>query len=162
MASRDGSSRAGPDLQHRVWVAILILATLVPATPIFHTYFVHEGSMGEVNMFLRLCSPPPRPRFLARRVAIFCFSRPYSILCPDSILLRCCSFRCGCVGHAPHLSARSQSPARTDRSRLRGDVEKVERQVLPKNRRSAVLAGHPRPCDSGPLATCPVAPGYFY
>lgn len=39
--------RTGPDLQHKVWVATLIVATLAPATPILQSYFVPstEASM---------------------------------------------------------------------------------------------------------------------
>ncbi len=41
---------AGPEPQHKIWVAVLIMATLAPATPAFHAYFLHETSMGEVNV----------------------------------------------------------------------------------------------------------------
>jgi beta-lactamase regulating signal transducer with metallopeptidase domain len=39
--------RAGPELQHQVWVAVLLLSTLAPATPIFQRYFAHQASTGE-------------------------------------------------------------------------------------------------------------------
>ena len=32
----------GPELQHRVWIAVLILATLTPATPNFQTYLAQQ------------------------------------------------------------------------------------------------------------------------
>ena len=34
---------AGPWAEHKLWVAILILATIVPATPILRNYFEHEA-----------------------------------------------------------------------------------------------------------------------
>src|SRR5579863_9065291 len=33
----------GPELQHKVWVATLITATCVPATPVIDSYFFHEA-----------------------------------------------------------------------------------------------------------------------
>jgi len=39
--------RTGPELQHQVWVAVLIMSTLAPATPIFQSYFAHEAAMGQ-------------------------------------------------------------------------------------------------------------------
>lgn len=41
--------RTGPELQHKIWVAVFILATLVPATPILQSYFAHEGATGELS-----------------------------------------------------------------------------------------------------------------
>jgi beta-lactamase regulating signal transducer with metallopeptidase domain len=40
---------AGPELQHKIWVATLILATFVPATQVIRSGFVHEGLTGEVS-----------------------------------------------------------------------------------------------------------------
>lgn len=34
----------GPELQHRVWIVVLIVATLAPATPIFQRYFAQQRS----------------------------------------------------------------------------------------------------------------------
>lgn len=39
----------GPDLQHKVWVATLILATFVPAMPVIQSCFVHEALTGELS-----------------------------------------------------------------------------------------------------------------
>jgi len=39
----------GPELQHKVWVATLILATLVPVTPVIQSYFAHEALTGQVS-----------------------------------------------------------------------------------------------------------------
>lgn len=39
----------GPELQHKVWVATLILATFAPATPVIQSYFAHEALTGEVS-----------------------------------------------------------------------------------------------------------------
>jgi beta-lactamase regulating signal transducer with metallopeptidase domain len=41
--------RAGPDLQHRIWVAALMLATLVPATPMLRYYFTRQASTTQVS-----------------------------------------------------------------------------------------------------------------
>ncbi len=41
---------AGPELQHRIWVATFILATLVPATPVIHSYFWRHAVTGEVSV----------------------------------------------------------------------------------------------------------------
>jgi beta-lactamase regulating signal transducer with metallopeptidase domain len=40
---------AGPELQHKIWVATLMLATLVPATPVIQYYFAHRASTGGVS-----------------------------------------------------------------------------------------------------------------
>jgi bla regulator protein blaR1 len=37
---------AGPELQHKIWVATLLLATFVPATPVLQYYFAHQVSTG--------------------------------------------------------------------------------------------------------------------
>ncbi len=37
---------AGPELQHKVWVATLMLASLVPATPVIRYWFAHQASTG--------------------------------------------------------------------------------------------------------------------
>lgn len=34
---------AGPELQHRIWIAVLIIATLAPAAPIFRSYFAQPA-----------------------------------------------------------------------------------------------------------------------
>jgi len=39
-----------PELQHKVWVAVLILATFAPATPIFQPYLVHPASNGDAHL----------------------------------------------------------------------------------------------------------------
>jgi beta-lactamase regulating signal transducer with metallopeptidase domain len=39
----------GPELQHKVWVAILMLATFMPATPVIQYYFGRQSSIGEVS-----------------------------------------------------------------------------------------------------------------
>jgi beta-lactamase regulating signal transducer with metallopeptidase domain len=39
----------GPELQHKIWVTTLMLATFVPATPLIQSYFVHETLRGEVS-----------------------------------------------------------------------------------------------------------------
>jgi beta-lactamase regulating signal transducer with metallopeptidase domain len=41
--------RAGPELQHKIWVATLMLATFVPATPVIQYYFAHPASKGQVG-----------------------------------------------------------------------------------------------------------------
>ena len=38
--------RAGPWVEHKLWVAILILATVVPATPVIRAYLGHAASNG--------------------------------------------------------------------------------------------------------------------
>ncbi len=40
---------AGPELQHRIWVATLILATFVPATPMIQSYFAPQALTGQVS-----------------------------------------------------------------------------------------------------------------
>jgi beta-lactamase regulating signal transducer with metallopeptidase domain len=52
---------AGPELQHRVWIAVLIVATLTPATPIFEPYFAEQASSANNNV------PPAMPVSLADR-----------------------------------------------------------------------------------------------
>jgi beta-lactamase regulating signal transducer with metallopeptidase domain len=41
--------RAGPELQHKIWVATLMLATFVPATPVIQYYFARQVSTGQVS-----------------------------------------------------------------------------------------------------------------
>jgi beta-lactamase regulating signal transducer with metallopeptidase domain len=49
----DGLSRwvkaAGPELQHKIWVATLILATFVPATPAIQSWFAHQALTDHVR-----------------------------------------------------------------------------------------------------------------
>lgn len=71
--------RTGPELQHQVWVAVLILATLAPATPIFQRYFAHEASMGEGIVF-----PPPMLALAGRNVAL---TSAHIVLEPTAIYL---------------------------------------------------------------------------
>src|SRR5215472_9786195 len=40
----------GPELQHRVWIVVLIVATLAPATPIFQPYFAQQASSANSNV----------------------------------------------------------------------------------------------------------------
>jgi beta-lactamase regulating signal transducer with metallopeptidase domain len=40
---------AGPELQHKIWVATLILATLVPATPVIQSYFAPHALTGRAS-----------------------------------------------------------------------------------------------------------------
>jgi len=40
----------GPDLQHRVWVLVLIVSTLAPAIPIFRPYFAQPSSSAHRNV----------------------------------------------------------------------------------------------------------------
>jgi beta-lactamase regulating signal transducer with metallopeptidase domain len=40
----------GPELQHRVWIGVLILATLAPAIPIFQTQFAQQASSANSNV----------------------------------------------------------------------------------------------------------------
>ena len=47
-------NRTGPEMQHKLWVATLIAATLVPATPILQSYFMYEALTREV-----IVSDPP-------------------------------------------------------------------------------------------------------
>src|SRR4051812_10162791 len=50
--------RAGPELQHQVWVAALILATVAPATPILRGFFAHDASHGQgIVMPVLMLSP---------------------------------------------------------------------------------------------------------
>src|SRR5690348_5752915 len=39
----------GPELQHKLWVAILILATVMPATPVIHYYFGRQFSTDQAS-----------------------------------------------------------------------------------------------------------------
>ena len=41
---------AGPELQHRVWVLVLIVSTLAPAIPIFLPYFAQPASSANRNV----------------------------------------------------------------------------------------------------------------
>jgi len=43
-------ARTDPALQHKVWVAVLILATFAPATPIFQPYLIHPASNGVAHL----------------------------------------------------------------------------------------------------------------
>jgi beta-lactamase regulating signal transducer with metallopeptidase domain len=63
---------AGPELQHKIWVATLILATLAPATPVIQSYFAHVSTRA-------VGSPPPA---LAMRPS----SRPVAPAGADIIL----------------------------------------------------------------------------
>src|SRR5947209_20194668 len=49
---------AGPELQHKIWVATLILATFVPATPVIQSYFAPHAFTGQVSA--------PSPTVVAR------------------------------------------------------------------------------------------------
>ena len=40
---------AGPELQHKIWVATLMLATFVPATPVVQYYFAQQASTSQVS-----------------------------------------------------------------------------------------------------------------
>jgi beta-lactamase regulating signal transducer with metallopeptidase domain len=40
----------GPDLQHRVWVLVLIVSTLAPVIPIFRSYFAQPSSSANRNV----------------------------------------------------------------------------------------------------------------
>jgi len=40
----------GPDLQQRVWIAVLIVSTLAPASPIFRSYFARPASSANSNV----------------------------------------------------------------------------------------------------------------
>ena len=40
---------AGPELQHKIWVATLILVTFVPATPAIRSYLAHSALTGQVS-----------------------------------------------------------------------------------------------------------------
>ena len=40
---------AGPELQHKIWVVTLILATLAPATPAIRSYLAHRVSTGPLS-----------------------------------------------------------------------------------------------------------------
>jgi beta-lactamase regulating signal transducer with metallopeptidase domain len=40
----------GPELQHRVWIVVLIVATLAPATPVFQPYFAQQASSANSNV----------------------------------------------------------------------------------------------------------------
>jgi len=41
--------RAGAEVQHKIWVVTLMLATLSPATPVIRYYFAQQGSTGELS-----------------------------------------------------------------------------------------------------------------
>ena len=58
--------QAGPELQHKVWVATLMLATLVPATPVIQYYFAHPVSRGQVSA----ASPAAVARLSARHILL--------------------------------------------------------------------------------------------
>lgn len=45
------AKRTGPELQHKIWVATLILAIAVPATGVIRSQFFPEGAAGEANGF---------------------------------------------------------------------------------------------------------------
>ncbi len=49
--------QTGPELQHKLWVAVLILATLTPATPIFRQIFGPDGSRSNVTVSARSVLP---------------------------------------------------------------------------------------------------------
>jgi beta-lactamase regulating signal transducer with metallopeptidase domain len=49
--------RAGPELQHKIWVATLILATLAPATPVIQSLFVRRALTGQANVDLPGAAP---------------------------------------------------------------------------------------------------------
>ena len=57
--------RAGPELPHRIWVATLILATLVPATPLIRSQFVHPELMSQGSASL-----PDAARGSARNIPL--------------------------------------------------------------------------------------------
>ncbi len=41
---------AGPELQHRIWIVVLIVSTLSPATPSFRLYFAQPASSANSNV----------------------------------------------------------------------------------------------------------------
>jgi len=57
---------AGPELQHKIWVATLILATFVPATPVIQSYFAHQALTGEVSA----SSPTAAARVSGRQIPL--------------------------------------------------------------------------------------------
>src|ERR1700722_1396585 len=42
--------RAGPELQHKIWVVTLILATLAPATPVIESLLVRHALTGQASV----------------------------------------------------------------------------------------------------------------
>jgi beta-lactamase regulating signal transducer with metallopeptidase domain len=57
---------AGPELQHKIWVATLMLATFVPATPVIQSYFARQSSTGPVSA----SSPAAVVHLSARHIAL--------------------------------------------------------------------------------------------
>lgn len=57
---------AGPELQHKIWVATLILATFVPATPVIQSYFAHPALTGQVSA----SSPTVAARLSSRHIPL--------------------------------------------------------------------------------------------
>jgi beta-lactamase regulating signal transducer with metallopeptidase domain len=57
---------AGPELEHKIWVATLMLATFVPATPVIQYYFAHQASTGQVSA----SSPTVVARLSARHLPL--------------------------------------------------------------------------------------------
>jgi len=45
--------RTGPEFQHKIWVAVLILATLAPAMPVFQQYFAYKTPANTVLVPVR-------------------------------------------------------------------------------------------------------------
>jgi beta-lactamase regulating signal transducer with metallopeptidase domain len=57
---------AGPELQHKIWVATLILATFAPATPVIQHYLAHKASTGPVSA----ASPAVAAHLAARQIPL--------------------------------------------------------------------------------------------
>ncbi|MCL4794981.1 MAG: M56 family metallopeptidase [Bryobacteraceae bacterium] len=54
--------KAGPELQHRIWISVLVVAALAPAVPIFRSYFAQPASSANSNV-----PPPAMPSSLPGR-----------------------------------------------------------------------------------------------
>jgi beta-lactamase regulating signal transducer with metallopeptidase domain len=70
--------RTGPEFQHKLWVAVLMLATLVPATPVFQQYFAHETPASTMLV-------SARPRLTAVLPGHVSLTTPFIVLPPAAI-----------------------------------------------------------------------------
>jgi beta-lactamase regulating signal transducer with metallopeptidase domain len=59
--------RAGPEIQHKIWVATLMLATIAPATPVILFCLAHQALTGQVSAASPAVVAPLSPRHIPLR-----------------------------------------------------------------------------------------------
>jgi bla regulator protein blaR1 len=144
---------ADPELQHKIWVATLMLATFVPATPVIQHYFTHQASMGQVSASSPTTAslpaqhiPPRGPDLIVPPVALYLVSGLYSaalLFC----FLRLCWVLHQTAALVRHAGAASTDPDYAELWRTSKERLSVQSAALLRSREVSgpVTAGLLRP-----------------